>query len=143
MRTVLKQIAPVARVFTLSVWLAACATETAIPTETRSVAALPPPPQRAAPAPTRPFLSVAQLLSLKDLTAEMVLARLGKPDSVHSEPPAEIWIYRNETCVLDIFMFADSPAGLKVLHTVTHNRQAPVKTEKNTCSPFTPATKSL
>lgn len=30
---------------------------------------------------------------------------LGNPAMVRREPPAEIWQYRNETCVLDVYVY--------------------------------------
>lgn len=44
---------------------------------------------------------------LAGLTAPDVSALLGSPGFVRRDPPAEVWQYRTETCVLDLFLYAD------------------------------------
>ena len=33
---------------------------------------------------------------------------LGRPELTRREPPAEIWQYRGETCVFDVFLYEES-----------------------------------
>lgn len=39
------------------------------------------------------------------LTAEAIQKMLGTPDFKRRDPPAEIWQYRNESCLLDVFLY--------------------------------------
>ena len=95
--------------------LAACATVTR-GTATNSGAAAPssqsgpvewsdrlsPPPRGLASDPKR-FIGA---------NPDFLLAELGKPFALRKEAPAEVWQYRAEECVLDIFLYedADGPA---------------------------------
>ncbi|MBL8669799.1 MAG: hypothetical protein JNK11_04035 [Alphaproteobacteria bacterium] len=75
-----------------------------------------PPPQVAArpPALTRH--------QLQDLAPENVTQALGEPELVRREPPAEVWQYAVENCVVDIF-FYNRGAGLKVAHVEGRDRR--------------------
>jgi hypothetical protein len=44
---------------------------------------------------------------LAGLTAPDLSALLGPPGFVRRDPPAEVWQYGTETCVLDLFLYAD------------------------------------
>jgi len=44
---------------------------------------------------------------LAGLTGTEVSALLGPPGFVRRDPPAEVWQYRTESCVLDLFLYAD------------------------------------
>jgi hypothetical protein len=94
-----------------------------------------PPPVAAAPAATvttEPTAAeapaaepaVARVPGLPVLTgmgrAELV-ALLGEPDFRRSEPPAELWQYRNADCVLDVFLYADGDR-YRVLRSATRDR---------------------
>ncbi len=66
--------------------------------------------------PNRPRITVKQLLGR---SAELIEASLGKPDFLRSDGGAEIWQYKNSTCVLNVFLYDDAPSagGIKrVLH---------------------------
>ena len=90
----------------------------------------------AAPAPRHPLLEVAQLASLKALSTEALVARLGEPDFTRHDPPAEIWQYRGATCVLDVFLYPED-GEMKVLHAATRDRDR-VQAPENNCTPFGP-----
>ncbi len=50
------------------------------------------------------------------LSAAAVTALLGPPDYRRRDKPAEIWQYRNDACVLDIFLYSANGAPAKVNH---------------------------
>lgn len=50
------------------------------------------------------------------LAAAAVTALLGPPDYRRRDKPAEIWQYRNDGCVLDIFLYSAAGAPAKVNH---------------------------
>ncbi len=66
-------------------------------------------------------LTLDDLPSLRNLTASDLLARFGQPDFTRHEAEAEIWQYRGNSCVLDLFLY---PSGddLKVADAVTRDR---------------------
>ncbi len=45
------------------------------------------------------------------LDGAAVAALLGWPGFLRDEPPAQVWQYRSERCILDVFLYADGPAG--------------------------------
>ena len=115
----------------LSLGLAACAGPGAGPV--RSPAAI-----AAAPAPMlqRPALEVAQLASLKTLSTQDLIDRLGQPDFTRRDPPAEIWQYRSSTCVLNVFLYPED-GQMKVLDAATRDRDR-LQAPENNCTPFGP-----
>ena len=72
--------------------LAACA----IPSQTTS--------SRSFGAPVRPVPPD----SLVGLDFAGVIGLLGEPELRRREPPAEVWQYRNETCVVDLFFYNEA-----------------------------------
>ncbi len=44
------------------------------------------------------------------LGPERLTEILGQPELTRREPPAEIWQYRGETCVFDVFLYEDAGA---------------------------------
>ena len=42
------------------------------------------------------------------LAPDQLTALLGRPELTRREPPAEIWQYRGETCVFDVFLYEDA-----------------------------------
>ncbi len=50
------------------------------------------------------------------LGADGVTALLGPPDYRRRDKPAEIWQYRGDACVLDIFLYSADGAPAKVNH---------------------------
>ena len=45
-----------------------------------------------------------------------VTALLGPPDYRRRDKPAEIWQYRNDACVLDLFLYSTDGAPARVNH---------------------------
>jgi hypothetical protein len=75
--------------------------------EADRLAAAPAMPDDALPGPER----------LAGLAAADLSALLGPPGFVRRDPPAEIWQYGTETCVLDLFLYADAAGGpIRVEH---------------------------
>ncbi len=91
----------------------------------------------AAPVPSRPVLEVAQLGSLKSLSSQALVARLGQPDFTRQDPPAEIWQYRGATCVLDVFLYPEDDGQMKVALAATRDRER-LQAPEDACSPFAP-----
>ena len=48
-------------------------------------------------------------------TPTMLVAELGEPRLRRQEPPAEVWQYRGQDCVLDFFLYQDAQT-FKVVH---------------------------
>ena len=42
------------------------------------------------------------------LSPDKLTEMLGRPDLTRREPPAEIWQYRGETCVFDVFLYEEA-----------------------------------
>ncbi len=61
------------------------------------------PPARAG-LPTANSLQPERLIGLLDSELERVL---GIPDFRRKDPPAQIWQYRNQSCLFDVFLFQD------------------------------------
>jgi hypothetical protein len=59
---------------------------------------------------------------LRGFTAAELARRLGEPDFVRREPPAVIWQYRSEDCVLELFLYEGGDA-LLVAYAETHDRE--------------------
>ena len=57
--------------------------------------------------PNRPRITAEQLLG-RDAT--LLRASLGKPDFLRRDGGAEIWQYKNGTCVLNIFLYDETPS---------------------------------
>ena len=49
--------------------------------------------------------------------------RLGQPFMVRQESPAEIWQYRGETCVFDVFLYPEA-AGRRVVYLEARDKAA-------------------
>ncbi|MEC9347212.1 MAG: hypothetical protein VYB54_13365 [Pseudomonadota bacterium] len=64
------------------------------------MAALPPP----TPVPGSPDRPITELVGLGDAD---IAARMGEPHSVLRQPPATVWRYRLNGCVVDLFLFRD------------------------------------
>ena len=98
------------RAFACAALLASLAAGCAGPTlvETPPAAALAAPTQATERllASTRP----AALAPLDGLGGAELARRLGEPDFLRREPPAEILQYRGSTCVLDVFLYGDGGA---------------------------------
>ena len=61
---------------------------------------------------------------LLGLYANDIHTMFGKPDFKHQDSPAEIWQYRKESCLLDIFLYfkKDRPYILHVRHAEVRGR---------------------
>ncbi len=67
--------------------------------------------QSAAPAAEARIVNPQSLIGL---SPDQVSDRLGTPELRRSEPPAEVWQYRTETCVVDLYLY-DENGSLRVL----------------------------
>lgn len=69
---------------------------------------------QAAIAPKLPIPPPSQLLGM---TPVNVTNLLGQPELVRFEPPAQVWLYRNESCVFHVYLYTTSgSAGYSVNH---------------------------
>jgi hypothetical protein len=69
-----------------------------------------------APAKAQPVAaSLPFLARFHNLTPEGVEALVGEPDFRRVEPPAELWQYRTEQCVVDLFFYGDGQGRRVVL----------------------------
>jgi hypothetical protein len=116
----------------LPLLLAACSGP--VTTSERAAPVLAAPAAMSAPAPAGHVLDVTQVASLKTLSADAVVARLGAPDFTRADPPAEIWQYRGSSCVLDVFLYPED-GEMKVMHATTRDRDR-VQAPENGCTPF-------
>jgi hypothetical protein len=62
---------------------------------------------------------------LSGLTATETRSLFGPPVLVRHEPPAEIWQYRSDSCVLDIYLYTDT-TPTKIRHAEIRPRTQPV-----------------
>jgi hypothetical protein len=83
--------------------------------------------------PTKPKITSAQLLGQG---GSWVVAHLGEPAFVRSERTANIWQYKNDVCVLNVFLYADDDpqkgAKARVLHFDARDTQG-ANTDRDTC----------
>jgi hypothetical protein len=54
-----------------------------------------------------PAAAVPLLARFHNLSTDAVAALVGEPDFRRVEPPAELWQYRTEDCVVDLFFYGD------------------------------------
>ena len=73
-------------------------------------------------APSRPAGLPRDVEELRGLEASELAHRLGEPDFLREEPPAVLWQYRSEDCVLDLFLYRSGDA-LVVAYAETHERE--------------------
>ncbi len=77
--------------------------------ERPATAALPPGPEAALPKAARAEVTVDDDPdALMGLDRESLEGRLGRPVLVRLEDPAEVWQYRGEGCVFDLFLYPDN-----------------------------------
>lgn len=96
--------------------LAACGTARQTTTE-------PPPEPAAAPAasetetrrqmatPVRPVLPPPDSKRMMGLNRNDLASLLGSPTLRRADPPAEVWQYRDNSCVLHVFLYQDPISG--------------------------------
>ena len=101
---------------------AACAERPSVPHAPAPGSLAPALDQVARPATPPP----ADTSNLVGRNAREVADLLGAPHFKRRDPPAELWQYRAEPCVLDVFLYADK-AGVNF--TVTHVEMRAGKTE--------------
>ncbi len=103
-----------AAVLTAGVLLAACqTTQTDRSTGSRAVAAPAADPNAAAdpaPAPRLAVVTPRPPDELRRMPAEEAERRLGRADFRRHDPPAQLWQYRADSCILDLFLYPD-PGG--------------------------------
>jgi hypothetical protein len=75
------------------------------------------PAQKPASKPAEP--PVPALSSLAGVEDIRVLALLGNPHFKRTDAPAELWQYRLNGCVLDLFLYPKSGGGMTVDHVTT------------------------
>jgi hypothetical protein len=69
-------------------------------------------------------MSIFSSQQITGLFEEEVQKLFGVPDFKHYDPPAEIWQYRKEKCLLDIFLYVDKQQSnkLRVRHAEVRSR---------------------
>ena len=67
---------------------------------------------------------VPDLSILKGLTSIEVEAMLGRPSFTRRDKPAEIWQYRNNVCILDLFLYPEATGAAVAHYAVRSTQQA-------------------
>ncbi len=52
---------------------------------------------------------------LMELSEQQIAALFGRPPFVRREEPAQVWQYKQDSCVLDLFLYREA-AGYRVKH---------------------------
>ena len=82
-------------------------------------------PVRARPALKPAFIANPDPKALIGLERADVAALLGPPKLLRRDPPAELWQYLSDACVLHVFMYVTGDAGrYRVRHVEVRDRQA-------------------
>ena len=76
--------------------------------------------QQAVAEPERPVVMAEQLIGL---APSDLAGTLGDPSMTRKDRPAEVWQYRGEACVLDVFLY-DGGSGREVVHLEARNGSA-------------------
>jgi hypothetical protein len=82
----------------------------------QDVAALPP-AEPEAPPPPPPPIPVPAPETLVGYTMVGLEGLFGTPGFVRRDPPAELWQYHTNSCVLDLFLYENTGGGYQVTHT--------------------------
>ncbi|MEG3617000.1 hypothetical protein V5T82_00900 [Magnetovibrio sp. PR-2] len=94
-------------ILSLGLTLGACGGGATKPVETQK------PAETAKPAkPAKPKITPQQLLGAK---GPWLLSHMGRPDFSRQDLNAHIWQYKNQACVLNVFLY-DENEDFKVLH---------------------------
>ena len=64
------------------------------------------------------------------LDPDKLTEMLGRPDLTRREPPAEIWQYRGETCVFDVFLYEEAGSA-RVTYLEARDESAHPVAERN------------
>lgn len=112
---ILPPFAVVAAVLSLAACAAPNQAKAPSTTQVQPAAYTPPPEQTLPPAgPDAAHPSLADLARgpqrFEGLAGKEVLAALGDPNFRRRESPAEIWQYYGPGCILDLFLYDDTPA---------------------------------
>jgi hypothetical protein len=83
------------------------------PTAPKIEPEVPPEPETAA-LPSEPVID-DDPARIMGLGAEQLTELLGRPELTRREPPAEIWQYRGQSCVFDVFLYEEA-AGRRVTY---------------------------
>ena len=80
---------------------------------------------------SKPFILSPQVMV--GLFAEDVQKMFGVPDFKHYDPPAEIWQYQKEVCLLDIFLYVNKQQSnkLRVRHAEVRSRSISKISQEN------------
>ena len=78
-------------------------------------------------------LNIFSPKQITGLFEEEVQKLYGVPDFKHYTPPAEIWQYRKEKCLLDIFLYVDKQQSnkLRVRHAEVRGRSISKVSQEN------------
>jgi hypothetical protein len=73
-------------------------------------------PDRSAPArktipATRPPAPPSRPQQLLGMTPIRVAELLGEPKLIRTEPPAQVWLYRNKSCIFHVYLYSLEAAG--------------------------------
>lgn len=78
-----------------------------------------------APVPVPQFKPRPKAVDLIGFTEGQALALLGRPQARHDDPPARIWRYASDGCVVDVYFYLDVQKNtFHVLHYTTPNNPA-------------------
>ncbi len=70
--------------------------------------------------------------TLDGLDAGRLTGLLGEPELRRQEPPAEVWQYRTDSCVLDVFLYTEG-GRLHVVHSEARPRTATGSVDAGRC----------
>lgn len=104
-------------------------TETAPPPRRTPRATPTPAAPAVAPAPTEPeeVVTLVEPAELVGLGRSELADLMGTPDILRTEPPAEVWLYRNDACIAHIYLYEeDGPDDYQVNYVETRSRGAVV-----------------
>ena len=107
-----------------AVGLGGCASDSPTPPTTETISSPAPAPEPApatvetARAPEQP---VPDLNTLRGQNDADITLLLGPPQFQRSDSPAELWQYRSNGCILDLFLYPSSTGGLSVDHLETRS----------------------
>ena len=68
--------------------------------------------------------------ALIGLSPTQITGRLGEPELRRSEPPAEVWQYRTDTCVVDLYLYDDDGRLQVSSYQVRPRTQAAIRAER-------------
>jgi|SRR5690625_521417 len=68
----------------------------------------------------RPLIAAEQLIGL---SSSSLTGALGRPATTRRDSPAEIWQYRSESCILDVFLY-EAASGTQVVHLEARDERA-------------------